>query len=434
MIGMKFGALLLVAAATTMVLVVSLETKPVELATTDKQMYENTYGDDKPAHVHQDYWHSDGKANHNRFKGVGMGNDAEPDGDTGFPAASFSARKSRGQALRATALEADVAASALPKKAGSGRFAKLFKTWVNTKIWDSKSSVKTASLKMTALGEDEEEEDEDETGELIFGFFILFLPLIVLVIVLLILLPFMIAKATGATSAPSDNKSWVPDGGDAGAKFNEYTKSTSDLVVKWLSPVEEMSPFKVGQIQKLISDVNEQAGTVVAPVFIVLQVLFLLAFVAYIVVAIVALCLDWEAIDCDCAADSWVWLYVLLVVVIPTSYGFIMGLVRAGLQLADLKTKFGWEVPDVFLTLPAPVIYITLGILGIILWSTMSEDCALTYSETNGMLFVIFKIQVIMMGVASIFGLMTVIAQITVLFSGGSSNAEPAYESNKQYV
>jgi hypothetical protein len=64
----------------------------------------------------------------------------------------------------------------------------------------------------------------------------------------------------------------------------------------------------------------------------------------------------------------------------------------------------------------------------------MSEDCALTYSETFGMLFVIFKIQVIMMGVASIFGLMTVIAQITVLFSGGSSNAEPAYDSNKQYV
>ena len=49
--------------------------------------------------------------------------------------------------------------------------------------------------------------------------------------------------------------------------------------------------------------------------------LFLLAFVGYMVVAIVALCLDWEAMVCDCAADSWIWLYALLVVVIPTSLG-----------------------------------------------------------------------------------------------------------------
>ena len=105
-----------------------------------------------------------------------------------------------------------------------------------------------------------------------------------------------------------------------------------------------MSPFKVGQIQKLISDINEQAGTVVAPFFIVLQVLFLLAFVGYLVVAIVALCLDWEAMGCDCAEDSWIWLYVLLALAIPTTFGFIMGLVKAGLALADLKNNVGWEI------------------------------------------------------------------------------------------
>ena len=37
-------------------------------------------------------------------------------------------------------------------------------------------------------------------------------------------------------------------------------ESVSALVVKYLSPVEQLSPFKVGQIQKLISDIAESAG------------------------------------------------------------------------------------------------------------------------------------------------------------------------------
>jgi len=41
-----------------------------------------------------------------------------------------------------------------------------------------------------------------------------------------------------------------------------------------------------------------------------------------------------------------------------------------------------------------PCIYITLGILGIILWASMDAECDDMYSETYGMLFVVFKIQV----------------------------------------
>lgn len=37
-------------------------------------------------------------------------------------------------------------------------------------------------------------------------------------------------------------------------------ESVSALVVKYLSPVEQLSPFKLGQIQKLISDIAESAG------------------------------------------------------------------------------------------------------------------------------------------------------------------------------
>lgn len=419
------GAMALVG-VTAMVLAVSASSsRPVEMiygdsAAVQAQMYKDVYDHEKPAHVNQGFWHSDGEANHNRFKGVGMGNDLEPDGDVGFPAATFSARRGRKSAL------SEQADGVAKKVMGSSVLGKMFKKWVGAKVWGVKKGATTASLATKTMSlEEEEEEDEGETGELIFGFFILFLPLIVLVIVLLVLLPFMIAKASGE-SAPSTSEpasSGLP-GGEYAEKAQEHIKSTSDLVVKYLSPVEEMSPFKVGQIQKLISDINEQAGTVVAPFFIVLQVLFLLAFVGYLVVAIVALCLDWEAMGCDCAEDSWIWLYVLLALAIPTTFGFIMGLVKAGLALADLKNNVGWEIPDVFLALPGPVIYITLGILGIILWASMDAECDSEYSEHYGMLFVIFKIQVIMMGIASIFGLLTCIAQASVLIaqiSGGSS-------------
>jgi hypothetical protein len=37
-------------------------------------------------------------------------------------------------------------------------------------------------------------------------------------------------------------------------------EGVSALVVKYLSPVEQLSPFKVGQIQKLIADIAESAG------------------------------------------------------------------------------------------------------------------------------------------------------------------------------
>ena len=40
----------------------------------------------------------------------------------------------------------------------------------------------------------------------------------------------------------------------------------------------------------------------------------------------------WVSDTRTCVQDSWVWLYVLLVVVIPTSLGFVMGLVKTGLS------------------------------------------------------------------------------------------------------
>lgn len=442
--------------------------RPVVL---QSKMQKSVYGEARPDHVNQAYVHPDGRLNHNRFKGISMHNDFEPDG--GYPTATFAARKSRASSLTEAALaaseeagapaaeeteeaapaveeaapavdevpapaaeateeaapaveEAEVAVEKAPavKKnvVGSGSFDKLFKRWLRKNIWGS-AKPQSSTLAVQKLTEedgddDHDNDDEDDSGELVFAFFVLLLPLIVLVVVLLILLPFMLSSQSDAGKVP---------GGD-------HLKSTADLIVKYLSPVEEMSPFKVGQIQKLISDINEKAGTAVAPLFIVLQVLFLLAFVGYFVVAVVALCVDWEAMSIECA-ETWVWLYVLLAVVIPTSFGFVMGGVKAGLALADLKKNVGWEIPDVLLALPGPIIYITLGILGIILWAGMSEECAAEYSSEYSMLFVVFKIQVILLGVASIFGVMTCFAQASVLIAQfrASGSSHPGQQSEENY-
>lgn len=145
------------------------------------------------------------------------------------------------------------------------------------------------------------------------------------------------------------------------------------------------------------------------------MVFFLLAFCGYLALAIVALVLDFEAMDAACASDSWVWLYVLLAVVIPTSLGFVMGVVKAALIAADLKERVGWEVPAVALALPGPILYIVLGVLGIVLWATMDAGCVGYYEHNVGLLFIIFKVQVILLGIASIFGTITCVAQVQVL-------------------
>ena len=90
------------------------------------------------------------------------------------------------------------------------------------------------------------------------------------------------------------------------------------------------------------------AGEAVAPIFAIGMIFFLLLFVAYFTFAVVSLVVDFSALDAECAEvvqkpakryyfclhfsqllssrldslsqqNSWVWLYVLLAIVIPTA-------------------------------------------------------------------------------------------------------------------
>jgi len=235
--------------------------------------------------------------------------------------------------------------------------------------------------------------------------------------------------------AAPESEAPVTAGEDEGFKWPTTFEEFSAMMVKYLAPVEELSPFKLGQIQTLIADVNVDAGNAVAPYFAIGMVFFLMLFVAYFVLAVVAIAVDFGAMDVECAEDSWIWLYALLAIVIPTSLGFVMGLVKMGLTMADLKKNVGWEVPPICLALPGPVLYIVLGILGISLWANMTEECSDFYDENHALLYVIFKIQVIMLSIASIFGLITCFAQGSVMVSqlmGGEKKEDDAEAGKKE--
>jgi len=157
-----------------------------------------------------------------------------------------------------------------------------------------------------------------------------------------------------------------------------------------------------------------ELGGQIAPYFAVAQIVFLMLFLAYFVLGVIAVCVDFEAMDCPCAEDSWIWLYVLLVIVIPTSMGVVMGFIRGAMGAFDSDRQLGFDT-SIFTAMPPPVLYVTLGVLGIVLWANMTAECDAFYSQTHGLLIGIFHIQVIIMSIAAVFGLMACWAMTMVL-------------------
>ena len=49
---------------------------------------------------------------------------------------------------------------------------------------------------------------------------------------------------------------------------------------------------------------------------------------------------------------------------------------------------------DVFLILPSPILMVVLGILGIVLWGGMTEECDDFYEANHGLLLGVFHVQV----------------------------------------
>ena len=162
---------------------------------------------------------------------------------------------------------------------------------------------------------------------------------------------------------------------------------------------------QVGQIQKLVTDADEELGKTLVPYFAMLQVFFMLAFVVYFVVALVALVLDAEAMDAQCAAQSWVWLYVLLVLVVPTIVGFVMGLVESTSRMVTSDAPV-LRVLDMLLAIPSPLVMVVLGVIGLALWGGMEDECADFYWANFGMVLLVFYVQVCLMCFSALFGLL----------------------------
>lgn len=72
------------------------------------------------------------------------------------------------------------------------------------------------------------------------------------------------------------------------------------------TPVEEISPFKLGAIQQLIKQIHSDTGDAVAPYFAFAIVFFLVGFCLYLALAIVSLVLDFQGESFAKLKRSWV--------------------------------------------------------------------------------------------------------------------------------
>ena len=219
----------------------------------------------------------------------------------------------------------------------------------------------------------------------------------------------MAGRAASELKTPDDADASAGPGRKAlPATFQGWCSLASEL----LAPAEEIAPFKLGAIKALISDVNQDAGLFVAPAFALGQVLFLVAFVGYLVTAIAALVLDAGAATHDaCARASWVWLFVLLAATIPLALGLTVALVKAGLTAGNIK------VPEALFSVTGPVCYIVLFVLGVVLWAGMAPECDAVYSTDYFLLYLVFKVQVFVLGIAALLGALTAWAQAVALFA-----------------
>jgi len=173
--------------------------------------------------------------------------------------------------------------------------------------------------------------------------------------------------------------------------------------------VQKRTRTQVGQIQKLVTDADEDLGKTLAAYFAILQVFLMVAFVGYFVVALVALVLDADAMDAQCAAQSWVWLYVLLVLVVPTIVGFVMGLVESTSRMITSDAPV-LRVLNMLLAIPSPLVMVVLGVIGLALWGGMEDECADFYWANFGMVsqdkLLVFYVQVCLMCFSALFGLL----------------------------
>lgn len=221
----------------------------------------------------------------------------------------------------------------------------------------------------------------------------------------------------------------LPEMPDIGFTFEDF----SALVVEKLSPIEQLSPFKVGQIQKLIADGDEEMGKKTAPYFALVLVVFLLAFVGYFVTALVALVLDAEAMDDECAEETYLWLYVFTVLALPTIVGFLLALIQSGLQIAfpNPLDKSILRVADMILAVPSPLLNLGLGVLGLALWGGMEEDCSDFYWQEYAMLLVVFYIQVALTSIGGLFGFLTLAGMIIGLINRCTASLKEITDKDK---
>ena len=116
-----------------------------------------------------------------------------------------------------------------------------------------------------------------------------------------------------------------------------------------------------------------------------------------------------------------------------TGAGYMQGALQVAFPFKDTDATHDRirRVGDMVLAVPAPLLNLALGVLGLLLLFGMEDDCADFYWVNFGMLLVIFYIQVALTLLGGLFGLLTLVAMVIGLVNSAfkavreSARADP---------
>jgi hypothetical protein len=120
--------------------------------------------------------------------------------------------------------------------------------------------------------------------------------------------------------------------------------------------------------------------------------------------SIVVVCTSSSAYSVSCAEDSNIWLYSLVAVIVMPIVGAIVSAINSILK----------EFASFLQVIPASMT-LFMAVWGVLLWANLSSTCNAYYEEAYWALFLVFKINVVLLVIGFVFTLMALCAILVAL-------------------
>jgi cytochrome b subunit of formate dehydrogenase len=117
--------------------------------------------------------------------------------------------------------------------------------------------------------------------------------------------------------------------------------------------------------------------------------------------SIVVIFLSFSAFRVPCAEDSSIWLYSLVSLILAPAFVISLAFI-----LQDRKSA------AICLFLAPSLIMLFMAVWGVVLWADLPSECDHYYSETYWALFLVFKINVVLLAIALVISLIAVSARL----------------------